>query len=309
VTKIIAVDTNLIDAEINNREHFDQRGIESLAASIHHNGQKMPVILRAKSNGRYQLVAGERRTRACKFLGIDVLAVIQELTDKEAYLTMLLENNARQDTNPVEDGRGYQRAISDYGLTPADLAEKIGKRVDYVERRLELLKLLPEYQELAATGQLSIQYAQALTQLRGEYQQAAMRQLEQSKAPTVNWFREVCSELAEKQNQLGFDFGLFGGETAVNDLADSVKVELPADPDRFAPTFNGRNMPASCKREIKKWKGAALRWAELGNKQKSKASGAIVQTLEAMLPGLEMVHKTALRAVKMAQETQSKATA
>ena len=147
------------------RRAFDQAALEELAASIRSQGLLQPLVVRPAEGG-YEIVAGERRLRACQLAGIERVAVIvREATDEQMLLLALLENLQREDLGPVEEARAYQRLVEDFGLTQEEIAEAVGKDRSSVANAMRLLKLPPEVLDDLAAGRMSAGHARALLAL------------------------------------------------------------------------------------------------------------------------------------------------
>lgn len=137
----------------NIRERFED--LDQLAKSIRHHGVLEPLIVN-RQGGRYVLIAGERRLRAAGLAGLKTVPCrVLELNDTEALELMLIENIQRQDLNPIEEARAYQRLLALPGATQGSVAQRLGKPREYVNEMLRLLGLPPVLSQLVATGQLS----------------------------------------------------------------------------------------------------------------------------------------------------------
>ena len=147
----------------NPRKHFDQSALEELAASIEARGVIQPIIVRPRASGRYQLVAGERRWRAAQKARLhEIPALVRELTDREVTALALIENLQREDLNPVEEARAYQRLSEDEGMTQAEIARMVEKSRSHVANIQRLLNLPDKVLDLVEAGQLSMGHARAL---------------------------------------------------------------------------------------------------------------------------------------------------
>lgn len=147
----------------NPRKHFDEAALEELAASIAARGVIQPIIVRPRGKGRYQLVAGERRWRAAQKARLhEIPALVRELTDREVTALALIENLQREDLNPVEEARAYQRLSDEEGMTQAEIARMVEKSRSHVANIQRLLNLPPKVLDLVETGQLSMGHARAL---------------------------------------------------------------------------------------------------------------------------------------------------
>ncbi len=147
------------------RTSFDEGRLAELADSIRESGLIQPLVVRERQ-GRYELIAGERRLRACRIAGIDeVPAVIKDVTDLEAYTLALIENIQREDLNPVEEALAYRKLLDDTGATQAELAERVGKSRSALANSVRLLDLPDEVLDLLAAGELKSGHARALVAL------------------------------------------------------------------------------------------------------------------------------------------------
>ena len=147
----------------NPRKHFDEKSLEELAASIAARGVIQPVIVRPKSNGKYELVAGERRWRAAQKARLhEMPALVRELSDREVMALALIENLQREDLNPVEEARAYQRLADDEGMTQAEIARMVEKSRSHVANIQRLLGLPEAVLDLVEAGKLSMGHARAL---------------------------------------------------------------------------------------------------------------------------------------------------
>ncbi len=145
------------------RKLFDEDKLMELAKSIEEHGLLQPILVSPLSNGRYQLVAGERRWRASRIAGlIEVPVVVRQLTEKEKKEIALIENLQREDLNPIETAYGIQALIDEYGLTQDQAAERIGCSRPAVANSLRLIHLPSEVKELTRKGKISAGHARAL---------------------------------------------------------------------------------------------------------------------------------------------------
>ncbi|WP_298306454.1 ParB/RepB/Spo0J family partition protein [uncultured Erythrobacter sp.] len=147
----------------NPRKHFDEAALEELAASIASRGVIQPIIVRPKGKGRYQLVAGERRWRAAQKARLhQIPALVRELSEREVMALALIENLQREDLNPVEEARAYQRLSDDEGMTQAEIARMVEKSRSHVANIQRLLGLPEPVLDLVEGGKLSMGHARAL---------------------------------------------------------------------------------------------------------------------------------------------------
>lgn len=160
------------------RSYFDEAELQELADSIAQHGVIQPLTVRKTPNDFYQIIAGERRWRAARQAGLtEIPAVIVEADDRKAMELAMIENLQRQDLNPIEEARGYQRLMEEYGHTQEAVADCVGKSRSAVANALRLLTLQDEVQELVVSGALSAGHARAVLSIRSEklQKQAAQR--------------------------------------------------------------------------------------------------------------------------------------
>jgi ParB family chromosome partitioning protein len=145
------------------RTHFDEEALAELAASIEARGVIQPIIVRPKGEGRYQLVAGERRWRAAQKAQLhQIPAIIRELDDREVMALALIENLQREDLNPIEEARAYKRLSDHERLAQGEIAKLVDKSRSHVANLLRLLTLPGEVIGLVEQGALSMGHARAL---------------------------------------------------------------------------------------------------------------------------------------------------
>jgi ParB family chromosome partitioning protein len=172
----IAVD--LIDANpFQPRRTFAADKLKELADSIRVSGVVQPVLLR-RADGRYQLIAGERRWRAARQAGLTTIpAVVREIGDRDALEMALTENLLREDLNPLEAAEGYAALQQKHGLSHEEIAERLGLDRSTVTNTLRLLRLPPEVQQMIAEGAVSAGHARALLGLESATAQLKLAEL------------------------------------------------------------------------------------------------------------------------------------
>ena len=145
------------------RIHFDEDALQELAESISTHGLLQPIVVRPMIGGTYQIVAGERRWRACRIAGLNTVPVIiKSLDDKETMELALIENLQRMDLNPVEEAKGYARLLKEFELTQDEVAERVGKSRSAVTNALRLLNLPDDMLNALAEGKISAGHARTL---------------------------------------------------------------------------------------------------------------------------------------------------
>ncbi|QPC98692.1 ParB/RepB/Spo0J family partition protein [Qipengyuania soli] len=145
------------------RTHFREEALDELASSIAARGVIQPIIVRPMGAGRYQLVAGERRWRAAQRARLhEIPAVVRDLDQREVMALALIENLQREDLNPLEEARAYQKLADDEGMTQAEIAKLVDKSRSHVANFQRLLALPDDVLALLADGALSMGHARAL---------------------------------------------------------------------------------------------------------------------------------------------------
>ncbi len=145
------------------RRHFDSAAMDDLVASVRAHGVLQPILVRPIAGDRYEIIAGERRWRAAQAAGLhEMPAVVRSLDDRMAFEIALIENIQRSDLNAIEEARGYQRLIGDFGHTQQVLGTIVGKSRSHVTNLLRLLDLPDAVQSMVETGQLAMGHARAL---------------------------------------------------------------------------------------------------------------------------------------------------
>jgi ParB family transcriptional regulator, chromosome partitioning protein len=154
------------------RRTFTEGELTELEASLRTNGLLQPITVRPKGEGKWELVAGERRLRAATRLGwTEIPAVVRDFDDRAMLTLALVENLQRSDLNALEEAEGYQRLISEFGLTQQQVAEAIGKDRTTITNLLRMLTLPPAIRTMVEQGVLSAGHARAILAVRDPRQQ------------------------------------------------------------------------------------------------------------------------------------------
>jgi len=168
----------LTPGECQPRRHIDQTALEELADSIRAQGILQPLIVRARSDNRYEIIAGERRWRAAQRAGLDkVPVIIREISDQTAIAFALIENIQRRDLNALEEAQALQRLLEEFHLTHDAVAQAVGKSRATISNLLRLLQLSPAVKDLLAQGQLEMGHARALLTLESSAQNECAAQV------------------------------------------------------------------------------------------------------------------------------------
>ncbi len=148
------------------RGHLDEVALAELAASIKVSGVVQPVTVRPEANGRFQLIAGERRWLASQQAGkTTVPAIVRHVSNEQAMEMTIIENLQREDLNPMEQARAFERLGREFGLTQEQIAQRTGKDRSSISNFLRILKLPDDVQVMIEHGQLSLGHAKALMAL------------------------------------------------------------------------------------------------------------------------------------------------
>ena len=180
------------------RDQFDEERLQDLASSIERHGMIQPVIVRRLSNGDYQIIAGERRWRAARIAGLEEIPVrVLEADDRSVAELALVENLQREDLNPMEEARGYQKLISDYSLTQEEAAAGVGKSRSAVTNALRLLNLSAPVACMVERGELSAGHARALLAVEDASLQLAAAKQVLEKSLSVRKTEQLAAKLAK----------------------------------------------------------------------------------------------------------------
>ncbi len=223
------------------RKRFDYDELEGLAQSIRANGILQPLIVRALENGKYELVAGERRLRAARLTGLTkVPCVVSDISETDSAIFAVLENLQRQDLDYFEEAEALAILVSDYHMGQDELCKKLGKAQSTISNKLRLLKLSDEMRYQISRAGLSERHARALLSLNDEVQRARALAIIIDRHLTVSESEQLIdqmirkNEAPKKQMLRGFkDIRIFINtlNNAVDNIrragidADSVKTE------------------------------------------------------------------------------------
>ena len=191
------------------RTHMDQSALEDLAKSIEVQGVIQPIVVRALSKDKYEIIAGERRWRAAQLAGLDkVPAVIRSIPDEAAIAVALIENIQRENLNPIEEAMALQRLATEFKLTHERVADSVGRSRAAVTNLLRLLSLNPNVRELLEDGTLDMGHGRALLALEGAAQSQAAREVVKkglSVRETEQLVRRMLDKKPKKKKAPGID--------------------------------------------------------------------------------------------------------
>jgi len=167
VVEVVAVDIERSPWQA--RSEFDEAALKELADSIRANGIVQPPVVRRRSDGKYELIAGERRTRAAIMAGLKKIPVVlADADDRKAAEMGVVENIQRKDLNVIEEAEGYRLLKEQFGITQEDVAERVGKSRPAIANALRLLELPDEVKQLLSRNILSAGHAKVLLSVEGE---------------------------------------------------------------------------------------------------------------------------------------------
>ncbi len=182
------------------RMTFGQEALEELAESITVLGLIQPITVRRKGDGRYQIISGERRFRACKLAGMDMIpAYIRDTNDQGMLEMAIVENIQREDLDPIEVAMSYQRLIEECNLTQEQMAVRVGKKRASVTNYLRLLKLPAKIQHDLKVGLLSVGHAKVLLGIEDRKMQEYLCDLVIKDGMSVRQLEEKLKKLTEQK--------------------------------------------------------------------------------------------------------------
>jgi ParB family chromosome partitioning protein len=182
------------------RKDFDEEALQELSESISVHGLIQPLTVRETAPGYYQIIAGERRWRACRLAGLaDIPVVVIEADDCKAMELALIENLQRSDLNCVEEALGYQTLVDDFGLTQEDCAARVGKSRSAVANAMRLLNLPEKVLGMLRSGALTAGHARAVLSLKHEKKQLEAAQKIAALGLSVRQAELLCRNLGQEK--------------------------------------------------------------------------------------------------------------
>lgn len=168
--KITELPISMVDPKSDQpRKSFDKESLEELAKSIEENGLLQPILVREYGNGRYQIIAGERRFRASKIAGLsDIPAIILDRDDRKVAEISLIENIQRENLNPIEEAMAFKALANEYGLTQEELSERVGKSRSAIANATRLLDLPEAVLAMVASGEISAGHGRTLLGVKNQ---------------------------------------------------------------------------------------------------------------------------------------------
>ena len=228
------------------RQDFDEVELQALADSIAQHGLIQPLTVRETGNGYYQIIAGDRRWRACRIAGLrEIPAVVIEADEKKTMELALIENLQRQDLNPIEEALGYQTLIKEHGMTQEEAANRVGKSRPAVANALRLLALPGEVLQLIREGKLSAGHARPLLSLPTEKKQLEMANKVVNLGLSVRQTEMLCKNAAKpaapmREVQLRVNYVAECEKALSKQLGRGVKIVNGKKKGRFELEFYGQ---------------------------------------------------------------------
>jgi ParB family transcriptional regulator, chromosome partitioning protein len=203
VVRKVALDA-VVPSPLQPRKNLREETLSDLVDSIREHGVIQPLIVR-EVNGRYELIAGERRWRACTRLGLpEIPIIVRTASDRDVLEMALIENLQREDLNAIEEAEAYARLAREFSLKQEEIAQRVGKNRATVANAIRLLDLTADVKDLLAGGQLSVGHAKVLLSLKdAELQNAAATQIIR-RGLTVRATEQLVSD-ASKQGKVPAD--------------------------------------------------------------------------------------------------------
>jgi ParB family chromosome partitioning protein len=183
------------------RQSLDPESLQELASSIREQGLVQPLVV-TEAAGGYQLLVGERRWRAAKLAGLNVVpVVVRDVSPQQMLELALVENLQREDLNPLETASAYQQLVDEFGLTQQQVADKVGKNRVTVTNTLRLLKLPTEVKQALLQGQITEGHARSLLRLPSQNDQLRVLKAVLKGALSVRQTEQLVRRLAEEPKQ------------------------------------------------------------------------------------------------------------
>lgn len=182
------------------RKTFSKEELDGLSRSIASNGLLQPISVRRTSGGKYEIIAGERRWRACIQAGMrQIPCLVQECSDAQSAVLAILENLQRQDLQVFEEAEGIRRLMEDWGVTQEEAARRLGKSQSAIANKLRLLRLTPEERKCIVENGLSERHARAILRIPQEDARKKLLAQVVEKGLTVRQTEELIEKVLEEK--------------------------------------------------------------------------------------------------------------
>src|SRR5262245_6117706 len=205
------------------RQTFSPQELAELTASLKQTGLLQPVLVRRKGDGMFELISGERRWRAAKDAGLETIqAVIRNCGDEESIVLALVENLQREDLNPIEMAKAFNRMVVEFGLTQDVIAQRVGCERSSIANIVRLLNLRAEVQQLIETEQLSLGHAKVILGLSSQAEQLRVAQLVVARNLSVRETERMLESALLERKRKTRDIK----RTALSDVEERLQKQL-----------------------------------------------------------------------------------
>lgn len=209
------------------RKHFEKTKLEELAQSIKSSGLLQPILTRRKGDGTFEIIAGERRWRASQLAGLhEVPVIVRDFDEVTALEVALIENIQREDLNAIEEAEAYFRLSTEFRLTQAQVAEKVGKDRATVANAIRLLQLEPSVKNMIIQGELSVGHAKVLLSVPQATVQRELAEKVIEKKLTVRMLEKLIKEANSPDKSEAAEKLPPVTRTLIQNLADQVQKSL-----------------------------------------------------------------------------------
>lgn len=208
------------------RKEFNKEKVLELANSIKAQGILQPIVARKISDGKFEIIAGERRWRAAQLAGLhEVPVILKPVDNKKSLEIALIENIQRENLNPIEEAEAFEQLIQEFQMTQQDISDKVGKERSTITNALRLLTLVPEVKRMLAEGAISAGHAKALLAITDPIKQKEVAKKIASERLTVRAAEKlvrVAAQTKEETDKLDFDVT----KGLVKSLAEEIQKNL-----------------------------------------------------------------------------------
>lgn len=197
------IDLDLIrTGKSQSRKIFNEEKINELAQSIKENGLLQPIIVRKTEDKKYEIIAGERRWRACRVAGLEKInVIIKKFDDEEAAAASIIENIQRENLNPIEEAEAYDSLIKTYSYTQEEISRRVGKTRSFIANMIRLLNLIEEVKQLVINERLTAGHARALLIVETEKDQKRLAEEIIEKNLSVRETEKLVKNFLSKANE------------------------------------------------------------------------------------------------------------
>jgi ParB family chromosome partitioning protein len=200
------------------RKNFEEKEIKELSESIKNQGLIQPIVVRETSSNMYEIIAGERRWRACQLAGLhSINCVVMSVDDKNVYELALIENIQRENLNVVEEAKAYKNLIELNGIKNEELSKKIGKSSSHISNLIRILDLDKEIHQMIIDGKISMGHARALIGVPNAFERA--REIFEKKLSVRDVEKSTSQHKQTRKRNLGKDPNISDLE---NELSDKI---------------------------------------------------------------------------------------